>query len=218
MNKLILITGGARSGKSTFAEKLSLDINTRFPNRKSIAYIATSVPMDDEFRERIKLHRERRGSGFETCEESRNIVNALNEIYDRHNVFLLECMTTWLGNLFHEYYGADANVTAVGEIMRRHMDWIIETFARRESVKNNIQIHQSYSCLEDRKLPDQFLAGMRDEDKCMIVISNEVGLGIVPENRMARDYRDIHGRMNQLIASHADTVFFIISGIPVRIK
>lgn len=99
MNRIVFVLGGARSGKSRFAESLALEINHA---GSGIALIATGEPFDSEFSERIRLHRERRSSDFITYEESVRISDKIGEVFEKHNVFILECLTTWLGNLFEK--------------------------------------------------------------------------------------------------------------------
>jgi adenosylcobinamide kinase/adenosylcobinamide-phosphate guanylyltransferase len=178
MINIVLITGGARSGKSTFAEKYSREKNIGVI--KQIAYIATSEIMDNEFEKRIKIHRERRGSEFETYEESLEFMKTIHDNFEKHDVFIIECLTTWLGNIFYKQFND-----------------------REKIVENMIDMLSS--------LPD-------DGEKKIIFVSNEVGLGIVPDNLMARDFRDMQGRLNSRIASMASEVYFAVSGIPMKIK
>jgi adenosylcobinamide kinase / adenosylcobinamide-phosphate guanylyltransferase len=178
--KLILVTGGARSGKSFFAEKLALELNGKNMDKKAVAYVATSEAMDEEFAERIRIHRSRRGDSFLTYEEPLDISSVINENLEKHDVFLIECLTTWLGNIFHKKY-------------------------------ENREAYAS-SSLESLK------AVLGTGSQTVIFVTNEIGLGIVPDNEMSRSFRDTQGRSNCFLASIADSVYFVISGIPMKIK
>ena len=106
MNKIVLVLGGARSGKSSFSEQLALHINSRYSKLKTIAYLATSDIVDEEFARRIKHHIERRGDNFTTYEETLDLMKLLRTIQKRHQVTIIECITTWLGNIFHKHFNA----------------------------------------------------------------------------------------------------------------
>ena len=182
MAKIIFITGGARSGKSTYAEKFSLEWLTKESPRSKIAYIATGVAVDEEFKSRIELHRQRRNEIFQTCEESLNIADELAKQMLSYPAILLECLTTWLGNVFYEKENKS-----------------VETFALKQ-IEKIIQL------------------AINKENKMVVIVSNEIGLGIVPADEKTRLFRDMLGRVNQKVASRADEVYFCVSGIPMRIK
>jgi adenosylcobinamide kinase/adenosylcobinamide-phosphate guanylyltransferase len=165
---VILITGGARSGKSTRAEVRALAI----PGRP--IYIATAEPHDDEMRERIARHRARRGAGWLERETPLELVTALSET-DGGGARLVDCLTLWLSNLMHA-----------------ERDWSDEA----------------------SRLADA-LARQRSP---VVLVTNEVGLGIVPDNALARRFRDAAGLLNQMIARVADEVEFVVAGLPMRVK
>jgi len=165
---LILITGGVKSGKSTFALRKALEYEKR-------AFLATGVPFDDEMKVRIQRHKEERGELFDTFEEPVNVADVLKEIDGRYNVILFECLTTYLGNLF--YYGID---------VQKELEELINV-----------------------------LISMKSE---VIVVTNEVGWGIIPDNELSRKYAEILGRTNTKLASIAKEVYAVIAGIEVRIK
>lgn len=170
MGKIILITGGARSGKSSFAEKLAIQQDKR------LFYIATGQPLDREMHYRIKKHRLRRGKIWKTIEESKNIFKVLHKISD--GVAVLDCVTLWISNLISAGL-SDANI-------------------RKEVLK---------------------ILKIADKGKfSIIIVTNEVGNGIVPDNKLARRYRDLLGIINQIIADKANTVLWMCSGIPVEVK
>ena len=177
MSKTIYITGGARSGKSVFAEKLALEFDS------PLCYLATAQALDSEMAGRVKLHSERRGEQWHTLEEPLDLSRALQECDGRYQVILVDCITLWLSNLLFAY----------------------------ESLEGDI---------EERIMADvqQLADTLRGMTTPVILVSNEVGMGIVPENALARLYRDIAGKANQLLAAAADEVHVVISGIPLRLK
>jgi adenosylcobinamide kinase/adenosylcobinamide-phosphate guanylyltransferase len=166
--KTFLITGGARSGKSSFAENLALNYN-------KIAYIATALPSDDEMQSRILKHQQDRPKSWKTFEETVDIVDIIKNNHSNYNVFIIDCLTLWLSNLL--YYEKD-----------------IKAYC------------------------NQFLELLQHPPTSMIMVSNEVGLGIVPENALARQFRDMQGRLNQNIAKEVNNAYFIVAGLPITLK
>ena len=177
MSKTIFITGGARSGKSAFAEKLALEFEA------PLCYLATAQALDNEMEERVEQHRARRGNEWHTLEEPLDLSRALPECDSRYQVVLLDCITLWLSNLLFAYEGLEGDV--------------------EERIMADVQ---------------QLADTLRGMTTPVILVSNEVGMGIVPENALARLYRDIAGKANQLLAATADEVHVVISGIPLRLK
>jgi adenosylcobinamide kinase/adenosylcobinamide-phosphate guanylyltransferase len=172
MGRIYFITGGARSGKSGFAEKLAGDLQGKR------AYVATAQALDEEMASRIAKHRHDRGSAWDTFEEPLAIAELLRKLSDRYPVLLLDCLTLWLSN------------------MMAHTDNDSQVLARSE----------------------ELVAAVRDFKGQCIVVSNEVGLGIVPDNPLARKFRDLAGMLNQRMAQAADEVYFTAAGIPLKIK
>ena len=173
MNKtpLIFIVGGARSGKSSYGELLIKN----FPSPR--IYIATAEPFDQEMKQRIEIHKQkRRGIFLETIEEPMNLASVIHGRKENETLFI-DCLSVFLGNLF--YYEGEKDSYS--------------------------QLEDFYRALEDRKMP-------------IIIISNEVGEGIVPDNALARLYRDQSGWMNQKVASIADVVIKMNYGIPQILK
>lgn len=171
-NKVTFITGGARSGKSAFAEKLALEIAGKR------AYVATAQALDAEMVARIEHHRQRRGTAWDTYEEPLAVAELLKKLSGRYGVVLLDCLTLWLSNV----------------MARSDEDGIV--LARSE----------------------ELVAAIRDFSGSCIVVSNEVGLGIVPDNALARRFRDLAGFVNQRVAHAADVAYLLTSGIPLKIK
>ncbi|WP_026486927.1 bifunctional adenosylcobinamide kinase/adenosylcobinamide-phosphate guanylyltransferase [Caldanaerobius polysaccharolyticus] len=182
MGRLIMITGGARSGKSTFAEKLAAKAS-------SVLYVATSIPFDDEMKDRVKKHRERRPAHWNTYEGYKGLKKVIAEA-DKE-VVLLDCMTVMIANLLMDEGG----------------DWDKIPLSSVDEIERGIE-QEVVGIVE----------GARDSKAMVIVVSNEVGMGLVPEYRLGRVFRDIAGRMNQLVAADADEVYLMVSGIPVKIK
>jgi len=164
----LLITGGARSGKSSFAEQRVKVFGA------PLVYIATAEALDSEMKDRIALHKARRGPDWQTVHAPLNLPQALREA-DGKGPCLVDCLTIWLNNLMFSEQGT---ATAA----------------------------------------DQLVAAIAARSDPVVLVTNEVGSGIVPENALARRFRDEAGRMNQIIAAAVDEVYISISGIPVRIK
>lgn len=165
----VLVLGGARSGKSAFAERLVIKTGL------SRHYVATGRAWDEEMRERIIRHQADRGEGWQTHEEPVDLVERLKALDAAANVILVDCLTLWVTNLM----------------------------------------------MEERIMTDEFarLAAFVPGAKAkLVLVSNEVGLGIVPDNRMAREFRDHAGRLHQVIAAMASEVYFVAAGLPLKMK
>ncbi len=173
----ILITGGARSGKSRFAEELAVGFG------KSLCYLATAQALDEEMSERIGRHRNRRGSLWETIEEPLMVPQTLARIDGIYNAILIDCITLWLTNLLLSFDEDDTSTE--GQVLGH--------------------VHRLASTLRGMSTP-------------VLLVTNEVGLGIVPDNGLARLYRDISGQANQILAATCDNVYVAISGIPLKLK
>ncbi len=168
MSRIILITGGQRSGKSKKAEELALSLSDR------PVYVATAHIWDEEFRERVTRHQERRGPQWTNIEEEKFL--SRHDLTGR--VAVIDCVTLWLTNFFFESQNVDETLTAVKEEFERF-------------TKN---------------------------DATYIFVTNEIGSGGVSDNAVQRQFTDLEGWMNQYIASRADEVILMVSGIAVKIK
>lgn len=180
---IILCSGGARSGKSEFAEQLALS----FKGRK--AYVATGQALDDEMKDRIKKHQLRRGKEWITFEIPLHLHKNWEQIKNVSDVILIDCLTMFTSN----------HVFAHGNINTQ------EDANRIESI-----------ILEELRLLLQEINN--SNDKTVIFVTNEIGLGIVPENKLARYFRDITGRVNREVASAANKMYLTISGITIELK
>jgi len=166
MSRVTLVLGGARSGKSRYAEGLSATYGPK-------TYIATAQPLDDEMRQRIADHQARRGEGWVTVEAPRDLAGALDAV--TAGFVLVDCVTLWLSNLLLQDRDLAAEVEALCRVLER--------------------------------IPAR-----------VVLVSNEVGLGIVPDNAMARRFRDAQGLANQRLAVVADEVVFVAAGLPLTLK
>ena len=186
MAKIILITGGARSGKSTFAEKLAKETNEK------VLYVATSIPFDEEMKERVKKHKERRPNNWDTFEGYKDLKSIFVNPSLDFEIVLLDCVTIMVTNLLFDKTGED-----------------IESFSEEEL--NHIEA-------EILKEIADFLDAADKTTKTIILVTNEVGFGIVPEYKLARVFRDIAGRVNQYIANRAKEVSLVVCGIQMKVK
>lgn len=169
MAHVTLVLGGARSGKSRYAEGLV----TASP--RPWVYVATAEARDEEMAERIGHHRERRGPDWRTVEEPLDLANGVAGACQGGGTLLVDCLTLWVSNLI----GAGRDVHEASE-----------------------RLVQTLGEFSGR----------------VVIVSNEVGLGIVPANALAREFRDEAGRLNQMIAEVADEVVFMVAGLPMRVK
>ncbi|MHB8062223.1 MAG: bifunctional adenosylcobinamide kinase/adenosylcobinamide-phosphate guanylyltransferase [Ruminiclostridium sp.] len=185
MTKLILVTGGARSGKSTFAEEKAKEFG------ENVLYVATSTPIDDEMKQRIEKHKSQRPAQWETFEEYKNLDAALANLILGKSAVLLDCITIMVSNL----------------MLDECYDWDNLTREKAEEIENLVQ-HQIERLISLSKM----------SEVPFILVTNEVGLGVVPPSAIGRDFRDIAGRINQILAKVADEVYFCVSGIPMKIK
>lgn len=171
MNKITLILGGARSGKSSYALSLA-------KKYKKVAFIATCLGLDKEMRERIRLHKEARPKHWETFEEPKELTELLGKIDSSFDCILIDCLTLLVSNLMLS-----------GNNQKQTLKKIKELLFTSDKKKAKI-----------------------------ILVSNEVGLGLVPANKLGRDFRDITGKVNQMAAQQAGQVFFMAAGLPLKIK
>ena len=170
-HRLLLITGGSRSGKTAYA----LERAMRFGNR---VYLATAESIDPEMKDRIQRHQEERANNFTTLEESIHLAGAFDRIPEDTDVVLVDCMTVWLGNLMHH---RGVQTEAYDEVL-------------------------------------SFLEKLKNLPTNVIIVTNEIGSGIVPPDSMTRTFRDHAGWLNQDIAKIADEVVLVACGLPLSLK
>lgn len=177
MANTTLITGGASSGKSRFAEELAVR------HGSPLTYLATAQAEDEEMNERIIRHRARRGDSWRTVEEQLAVPQTLARLDGSCRVILLDCVTLWLTNLLLSRESEEINLTEMilGDVRR-------------------------------------LTATLRGMETPVILVTNEVGMGIVPEYPLGRLFRDLAGQTNQILATTCDEVYTVISGIPLQLK
>lgn len=188
---LILILGGARSGKSAFAERLATS------SGRSVAFIATATASDDEMRARIARHRASRPKDWHTLEEPLDLARAARQASKLADVLLLDCITLWLGNILLQEPGYPEKDN---EAEFHTASKLVDERALKE-IEALLAVIKSLA-----------------PGKTLIAITNEVGLGIVPAYPLGRLYRDTLGYVNQLLAQAADRVYLMVAGIAVDIK
>ncbi|EKO1912948.1 bifunctional adenosylcobinamide kinase/adenosylcobinamide-phosphate guanylyltransferase [Clostridium botulinum] len=181
-NKIVLITGGVRSGKSEFAESL-------LQNEKRVLYIATAKITDKEMEHRVEKHKKRRNSAWKTYEGYKDLGKIIKD-YDEKNI-LLDCVTVMTTNLmFHKEIDYE-------NIKEEDLDRILE------SIKKEFY---------------DLIISVNEENKNIILVTNEVGYSIVPAYKLGRIFRDFQGIINKFIASLSDEVYLVTCGIPLKIK
>jgi len=169
-NGHIFVLGGARSGKTAYAERLAQQLG------RAPAYLATAKALDAEMAERVANHKAQRHHRFATIEEPLDLAGALLAARHDHDLIVVDCLTLWLSNLL----GSGGDVGAAVDALVTVLDTLSETR--------------------------------------IILVSNEVGGGIVPENKLARSFRDLAGSTHQRVATVAGNVYFIAAGLPMALK
>ncbi len=169
--QIIFITGGARSGKSSFA----LGNASILKGRK--AYIATAEALDEEMKDRIEKHRRQRGKDWEAIEEPLKIAELIRKGTDGYKVVIIDCLTLWLSNIMLGSLDADDAI-----------EDLVESLVAARARMN------------------------------IYIVSNEVGMGIVPDNGLSRRFRDLAGILNRKVAEISDAVYLVVAGIPLKIK
>lgn len=169
-SRLIFVTGGARSGKSAYAERLAAQ------SGPAVTYLATAVAFDDEMQERIKRHQTDRPAQWHTLEEPVNALQAIKNV--QTPVLLLDCLSVWVNNLMYHGWSDSQMVSEAAALAQ----------------------------------------AARARDGLSIFVTNEVGFGIVPDNALARRYRDVLGWVNQQCAAECDEAYLLVSGLPLQLK
>jgi len=177
--KIIVVTGGARSGKSLFAEQYAI------AQGGHTAYIATAQIYDKEMESRVARHRARRADHWQTFEAPYDAHQAIELAAKEAKIILFDCLTLYTSNLL-----------------------LAPTTAEQPEEKFQYIMAQI----------DKLLSSARASQAIVLFVTNEVGMGIVPDNALARQYRDIAGSVNQKVAANADEVYLVISGLAVEIK
>lgn len=191
MGKMILILGGARSGKSSFAEQKARELGG-----DAVLYVATSEAKDDEMRLRIQKHRSARPAGWQTLEVPVQLVPAIQACGSPAQVILVDCITFLVSN--HLMAASEPIGDPFGSPATDPFNEVIE-----EAVRADVRALAQFA---------------RQNDLTLLVVSNEVGMGLVPAYDLGRAYRDLLGRANQDLASQADEVYLMVAGLPMFLK
>ena len=230
--KMILVTGGSRSGKSEYAENLAmhypatacqekpqnllspeyakiLQNKSESPNRTDTknksesqiinnvryAYLATAKITDDEMAERVRRHQARRSAAWQTYEGYTHLENLLYEIQGKYEGILLDSVSTMITNLLFDFIG--------------DVDWNTFDFADVDYKSAEQEILKQFGLLAD---------AAEATGAPLVIVTDEIGLGVIPETPLGRAFRDMMGLVNQVLAKRAEAVYFVVSGIPVKIK
>ncbi|NLM04563.1 MAG: bifunctional adenosylcobinamide kinase/adenosylcobinamide-phosphate guanylyltransferase [Clostridiales bacterium] len=184
-NLLTLVTGGARSGKSSFGESILENMDGE------ILYIATAQAFDDEMKDRIKKHQEGRPSNWTTLEGYKNLSQKIQPYKEKISAVFLDCITIMVTNL----------------MLDEDCDW--DKITPEEANKIEAKIFKEVK---------ELIKTLKELDIPVIIVTNEIGMGIVPGDKLSRIFRDIAGRINQYIGREVGTVYLVVTGIPIRIK
>lgn len=186
---MILVTGGCRSGKSEFAENLTKEGGSRF------LYMATAKITDEAMAERVRRHQDRRSAAWDVHEGYVNLEDVLRKNAGKYDGILLDSASTMVTNLLFDIIG-DA-------------DWDSFDFSAVDYKAAEEKISEYFK---------EFISAAASCGTKLVVVTDEIGLGVIPETYLGRAFRDILGRTNQLLAAAAQDVWFVVSGIPVAVK
>jgi adenosylcobinamide kinase / adenosylcobinamide-phosphate guanylyltransferase len=182
-NRVILLLGGARSGKSQYAQRLGEQ------SGQKVLFVATAEAGDEDMRLRIEKHKQSRPAGWRTLEARDHIGSRIEDEIGEEQTVIIDCITLLVNNIFCRYDEKQFEEISDSLLTQQVIDEMNELCACFQKVKADF-----------------------------IIVSNEVGLGLVPDNRMGRLYRDILGRANQILAAGSSEVYFMVAGIPLRVK
>jgi adenosylcobinamide kinase/adenosylcobinamide-phosphate guanylyltransferase len=181
--KCILLIGGARSGKSSFAQKLAVKLN------KPVLFVATAEASDEEMRDRIEKHQKARPSDWSTLEVTNHIGKEITRKIGEYQVVIIDCITLLVNNTFGQY-------------SHQNTEQIDAPFIEKKLTN---EIGELVECINQ-------------VDADFIIVTNEVGTGLVPANAVGRLYRDLLGKANQILAQRADDIYLRVAGLPLSIK
>ncbi len=181
--KSTLIIGGARSGKSSFAQELALK------SSGAVLFVATAEAGDEEMRQRIEDHQKARPSTWKTLEATTHVGRQITQHIGKAQTVVIDCITLLINNILQQHGQHNDEEIEMALVEKEVMSEIVNLVNRID------QVNASF-----------------------IIVTNEVGLGLVPVNKLGRLYRDLLGKANQVLAQHADEVYLMVAGIPLRIK
>ena len=197
MGRIYFLLGGARSGKSEYSENLASSLS------EEVAYIATAEIIDEEMKKRIELHRSRRPSGWQTFEfkESNISIDDFNPVMEsiingKNQVILIDCATNLLFRIIYKYRVEDLEI--IDNVFERKIEGEVQEF---------FELFLS-----------QLIKARDEHNLNIIIVSNEVGLGLVPPYPFGRVFRDLLGLVNKKIASVSDEVYFFVAGLKMQMK
>lgn len=206
-DRLVLVTGGARSGKSTYAEQLTAALAAHRPDGggRPVVYLATSEANDAEMAARVAAHRAARPAAWTTVECPLAVPAAVRAAaaVEPSVVFLLDCVTFWVSNLI--FSSGDLGGTDPGDDF--NYDKSLLSRAQEEAAGHRVAA-----------AVDDLLAALAETGASLVAVTNEVGLGVVPEYPLARLYRDELGRANQRLAAAAGAVYFLVAGLALDLR
>jgi len=216
---IILITGGARSGKSSFAQKMASEKAGSTEGKKAgVVYLATALIGDEEMLRRVEIHRRSRPPDWINIEECYYLCQALDRLPPSAGVVLVDCLTIWLTNLLFLY------------LQKEDSSWVLkeEDWGREGG---NLPggapcVNTAGAALLKEEALEKYLLAQAEQflekacrlPRTFILVSNEVGWGVVPEHYLGRLFRDVAGKVNQRVAARAEEVYLVVAGIPLKIK
>ena len=184
--ELILVTGGARAGKSDYARRLAEEFSTADAesDEKTVLFVATAEAGDPEMVERIQNHRASRPARWQTLEEPLHLVEAITRVSVGDGIVLIDCLNLWVSNLLLS--GQDREPAVIEKQVLDAAGRLLDYYERAQTT--------------------------------FILVTNEVGLGLVPTHPLGRQFRDVLGKVNQMVAAKADRVYLLVSGLPLELK
>lgn len=185
LGKIIFVSGGTRSGKTSFAQKMAEDLSDK------LLYLATAQVFDNEMQDRVDKHKKERGETWDCLEAYKNLPKLLKEASKNRDVILLDCLTLLITSLLFE----------------EETDWDNIKKERAKEIEGIIL-----------KKIKEILNYFKNYKGTVIIVTNELGMGIVPETYLGRYFRDVAGLSNQLFAKESNEAYLIVSGLPIKLK
>ncbi|MCJ8312997.1 MAG: bifunctional adenosylcobinamide kinase/adenosylcobinamide-phosphate guanylyltransferase [Saccharospirillaceae bacterium] len=196
---LQLILGGTRSGKSVFAEKQIKQLETQNP-QATVSYIATAELFDQGMKDRAKQHADRRPQHWQLIEAPLQLTQTLNALNSPDQIILLDCLTLWLNNVI--YYQSKNSQSKKSQFKPNHEQ-------NQSDQSNSLSIKKSF---------DDLLHCLTSHQANIVLVSNEVGLGILPMDKSTREFADYCGVLNQQLANIVQKAYLITAGLPITLK